>query len=42
MNKKEMGRMKERIVMKFKDYRKMVDDKHDLVLKRFAKEKYSG
>lgn len=39
LQKKDMGKLKERLSQKFKDFKKKIDENHDLVLKRFAKEK---
>lgn len=39
VQKRDVGKLKERIALKFKDFKKKIDDNHDLVLKRFAKEK---
>ena len=39
--KKETVKFRDRLTQKFKDFKKKIDDNHDLVLKRFAKEKYS-
>lgn len=38
--KKDTMKFRERLGLKFKDFKKKIDDNHDLVLKRFAKEKY--
>ena len=39
--KKDTTKFRDRLVLKFKDFKKKIDDNHDLVLKRFAKERYA-
>lgn len=39
--KKDTAKFRDRLVLKFKDFKKKIDDNHDLVLKRFAKERYA-
>lgn len=39
--RKDTGKLKDRLSQKFKDFKKKIDENHDLVLKRFAKEKYA-
>ena len=39
--RKDTGKLKDRLAHKFKDFKKKIDENHELVLKRFAKEKYA-
>ena len=39
--RKDTAKLKEKLSSKFKDFKKKVDENHELVLKRFAKEKYA-
>jgi len=38
--KKDSSKLKEKLTLRFKDFKRKIDDNHDLVLKRFAKERY--